>query len=790
MYCLQGQNGNGKSHLAYFQLKRGASGVDTPSDQADVMTGGSVLCQVAVPVPIRRGQMQIYDYFAGPAAHCAVGSIVKAPLAGREIWGVVTGHDQKADIAPAKLKTVISLADVPALSDETLRFLQAVSRWTLAPFGSVMRLMLNTPSAFLPPPEQTVYHLSAQLPDGLRLTPQRQRVLSFLQSAPPLPLADLSREVGVSASVIKGLADDGALNRSSQPRLAPAGTNEMPPGSALCAEFTLTSAQQQIADGIDTLAGAFSVHLIDGITGSGKTEVYFDQVVKQVAAGKQVLILLPEIALTTSWKARFEKWFGYAPHIWHSSVSAARRKSIWRQAISGQPMVVAGARSALFLPFSSPGLIIVDEEHDGSYKQEDHVSYQARDMAILRAKIHDVPVLLASATPSLESWTHAGCGETISAVEGRTAAGQTGWYHWPLKSRYGSAHLPDVSLIDLRLSKPEAGKWLSAEVMEAVTERLEAGEQSLLFLNRRGYAPMTVCGDCGHRLTCHQCDSLLVTHKLAGRVQCHFCGIGQPITQTCPSCETTGSLRAVGPGVERLYEELSERFPEARIAVLSSDTVQTSAADALFAAIQAGEIDILIGTQMAAKGHHFPFLTLVGVVDADLGLGGGDLRAAERTYQLLWQVAGRSGRGERPGKVMIQTFQPHHPVMQALVVGPQDNPNEARDKFMQAEAEARQAAGMPPFGRLAALILSGSDIVKLEQAARHLNDIRPQFAKVDIFGPAQAPLSRVRGQFRIRFLVRTERQVAIGKIVDEWLSQAELPSGVRLVCDIDPYSFL
>ena len=764
--------------------------MDIPSDQVDSMKDSAVLCQVAVPVPIRRGQMQIYDYFAGPAANCAVGSIVKAPLAGREIWGIVVGHDQKADIGAARLKAVISLADVPALSEQTLRFLQAVSRWTLAPFGSVMRLMLNTPSAFLPPPEQTVFHLSAQIPDGVRLTPQRQRVISFLQSAPPLPLADLSREVGVSASVIKGLADDGALIRSSQPRQIAPSRGVVPPGAELRGKFTLTSAQQHIADGIDKLADAFSVHLIDGITGSGKTEVYFDQVVKQVAAGKQVLILLPEIALTTSWKARFEKWFGYEPHIWHSSVSAARRKSIWRQAISGQPMVVAGARSALFLPFSTLGLVIVDEEHDGSYKQEDHVSYQARDMAVLRAKMHNIPVLLASATPSLESWIHAGCGGQMASADAASARRHTGWHHWPLTSRYGSAHLPQVSLVDLRLSKPEAGKWLSAEMMEAVTARLEAGEQSLLFLNRRGYAPMTVCGDCGHRLTCHQCDSLLVTHRLAGRVQCHFCGIGQPITQTCPSCEATGSLRAVGPGVERLQEELSQRFPDARIAVLSSDTVQTSEADALFASIQAGEIDILVGTQMAAKGHHFPFLTLVGVVDADLGLGGGDLRAAERTYQLLWQVAGRSGRGERSGQVLIQTFQPHHPVLQALVVGPQDNPNEARDRFMQAEAEARQAAGMPPFGRLAALILSGSDIVKLEQAARHLNEIRPHFAKVDIFGPAQAPLSRVRGQFRIRFLIRSDRQVAIGKIVEGWLSKAELPSGVRLVCDIDPYSFL
>jgi len=733
--------------------------------------------------------MELYDYIAGPAENCPAGTIVNVPLGSREVWGLLVSHNQTETISSERLKPVIGLADVPALTDEVMRFLSAVSRWTLAPFGTVMRLMLNTPSALLSPPLQTVYELSGQKTNTMRLTPQRWRVIDVLEAAPPLPLTELAREAGVSSSVIKRLAEEGVLRQTSQPR-AEGKEPVIISNNSLTTPYQLTSSQQAVANNIHRLSGCFGVHLIDGVTGSGKTEVYFDQVIKQFSSGRQVLILLPEIALTSSWKARFEKWFGQRPSIWHSSVPAASRKLIWQQAISGQPMVVAGARSALFLPFSKLSLIVIDEEHDSSYKQEDQVNYQARDMAIMRAKIHNIPVILASATPSLESWIHAGCAGIQPTISETLQAASQDWYHWRLTSRYGQANLPHVRLIDLRLSKPEAGKWLSSELLAAVTTRLVAGEQSMLFLNRRGYAPMTVCSSCGHRLTCHQCDSLLVTHKLAGLIQCHFCGIGQPITTICPACEQIDSLRAVGPGVERLYEELSQHFPDAQIAVLSSDTVQAGNSDNLFAAISEGKIDIIIGTQMAAKGHHFPHLTLVGVVDADLGLGGGDLRAAERTYQLLWQVAGRSGRAERPGEVLIQTFQPQHPVMQALMVGPDNNPNEARDNFMNAEAESRKAAGMPPFGRLAALILSAHDIVKLEQAARHLNDIRPQYDKVDVYGPAQAPLSRAKGQYRIRFLVRADRQVALQKIVKSWLFEAKLPSGVRVVCDMDPYSFL
>ena len=424
--------------------------MDKIDRHADCAKTASRRCQIAVPVPIRRGHMQLYDYIAGPAENRPAGTIVKVPLGGREVWGLLVSHSQNEDISTDRLRSVICLADVPALTDETMRFLSAVSRWTLAPFGAVMRLLLNTPSALLTPPLQTLYGLSGQKTDTTRLTPQRLRVINVLESTPPLPITELGREAGVSSSVIKRLAEEGVLSQTSKPRaerIGPTSISDYP----LTTPYKLTSTQQSIADNIDSLSKCFGVHLIDGITGSGKTEVYFDQVIKQLSSGRQVLILLPEIALTSSWKARFEKWFGQEPSIWHSSAPAADRKLIWRQAISGQPMVVAGARSALFLPFSKLSLIVVDEEHDSSYKQEEQVSYQARDMAIMRAKIHDIPVILASATPSLESWVHAGCADVQPTTSRKDHAASPNWHHWRLTGRYGRACQSQP--IDLRLSK-------------------------------------------------------------------------------------------------------------------------------------------------------------------------------------------------------------------------------------------------------------------------------------------------------------------------------------------------
>lgn len=760
------------------------------------------LCQIAIPIPAGRGTMMCYDYHAGPAKDYPPGTIVSIPLGRREVWGILIAHHQTATIAHDRLKWVTCLADAPSLTADNLRFLKQVSRWTLAPFGAVMKQMLNTPEALIPLTLYKHYSLNPNRPTEIKLTPQRRRIISFLADLPPLAAADIARQTALSVGVITAMEKAGLLIAIMQPRST--GFSQFTPKMMTDRhhQLTLSTTQKTIADNI-RLAGdsQFNIHLLDGITGSGKTEVYFDLVARIGGRGQQALILLPEIALTKSWQDRFHKWFGFKPAIWHSSISPARRRDIWRRAIEGAPMIVAGARSALFLPLANLGLVIVDEEHDSSYKQEDYVAYQARDMAILRAKLANVPVILASATPSLESWVNAG-GQSAPAPTSEHSpqkgeslfnhhCAQPHWHHHLLPNRYGGAHLPEITVVDMRKSRPGHGKWISSDLITQIAARLEAKEQSLLFLNRRGYAPMTVCEECGHRLACHQCDALLVTHRLSGRVQCHFCGIGQPLIESCVHCEKSGGLRLVGPGVERLEEEIRLMFPEARIAILSSDLIRTTTdADNFFAAVENADIDIIIGTQMAAKGHHFPLLTLVGVIDADLGLGGGDLRAAERTYQLLCQVAGRSGRSHRPGQVIIQTVQPRHPVIEALFQTIADDPFAARNAFMNSEALARKAASMPPFGRLAALILSSSDLQQLEMASAALSKTRPDFAKVNIYGPAPAPLSRIRGEFRMRYLIRTDKDVALQKIIADWLNTVKTSPKVRIICDIDPYNFL
>ena len=795
---------------------------DTDKDRASMP-----IIQIAVPVPLKGGQVCAYDYYAGPATGKPRGTIVKIPLGSRYVWGIVLKPAQldQPDIQPNitphhKLKTVCACASVPPLDEVVLKFLHQVTTWTLAPFGAVMKLMLNTPDALEEAAMQIVYRRADRPAPPQNCTPQRQCVLDFLHGKPPLPIKQITQETGISSAVIKRMVAADLLVAETQARQP-----ENWDHTALMVQnqnrLTLSPAQHAIAEKIRDRANGFSIHVLDGVTGSGKTEIYFTHVAEHAARAQQILILLPEIALTTSWQDRFQHWFGFRPMVWHSSISPAKRRDYWRQAIMGEPMIMVGARSALFLPFTNLGLIVVDEEHDASFKQEEYVRYHARDMAILRAKTTQIPIILASATPSLESWVHAG-------GEGDTRTPY--WHHHVLEARFGTARLPRLNLIDLRQHRPtlgprsditsgprsdttsgptsstRSGQYLSAPLITALGARLEAGEQSLLFLNRRGYAPMAVCRECGHRLSCHQCDVLLVTHRRAGKLQCHICGHNQPISLDCPACAHKSSMITIGPGVERLSEEVKTLYPHAKIAIMSSDMIKSSMqAEQFFTAVQAGEIDIIIGTQMAAKGHHFPLLTLVGVVDADLGLGGGDLRASERTYQLLWQVAGRSGRGDRPGEVFIQTFQPQHPVLHALSTADPNHPIAARDRFLQAEAAARRDAGMPPFGRLAAIILSGSDLESVQNAAHRLYQLRPQFAHVDIYGPAPAALRRAKGAYRYRFLIRTDRQVALQKILSDWLDKFRPPTKirsakirsakvrsakVRVVCDIDPYSFL
>jgi primosomal protein N' (replication factor Y) len=519
--------------------------------------------------------------------------------------------------------------------------------------------------------------------------------------------------------------------------------------------------------------GGFSVTLLDGVTGSGKTEVYFEAVAEALRQGGQVLVLLPEIALSAQWLERFRARFGAAPVVWHSDLTRAQRRRAWRAVADGRALVVVGARSALFLPFRALRLIVVDEEHDTSYKQEEGVIYHARDMAVVRARLGGIAAVLASATPSLETMTN---------VE----RGRYGHLHLP--ERHGGAQLPAVTVVDMRQDPPPGGRWLSPPLEAALAETLGAGEQAMLFLNRRGYAPLTLCRHCGARLNCPNCTAWLVEHRLAGRVACHHCGHNLPIPESCPECGEADALVACGPGVERLAEEAAALFPAARAEIMTSDTVYgPGAAAELVRRVEAHEIDLLIGTQIMAKGHHFPLLTLVGVIDADLGLVGGDLRAAERTYQLLSQVAGRAGRDARPGRVVIQTYMPEHPVIDALVSGD-------RERFLAEEAAARRAARMPPFGRLAAVIVSGRDADEVDAVAGALGRSAPREDDLVVLGPAPAPLATLRGHHRRRLLVKAgagpDSNTNLQGVIRRWIAGVRQPGGVRVKVDIDPYSFL
>jgi primosomal protein N' (replication factor Y) len=703
--------------------------------------------RVAVAVPLDRA----FDYTTDDGVPLPRGTIVGVPFGPRQLYGIVLGPGE-GEVAPESLKAVSEVPALAPLAPAFVDFLERVAAWTMAPIGSVAKMALSQPQALQPPPQRKLYRRPSPVPVDETLTAARQRVADILGLA----------------GVITGMAAAGSLE------MVLVSDEAAPPPPRLSGGPALSPDQTDAADAIgDMLGKGFGPVLLDGVTGSGKTEVYFDAVSRTIEAGRQVLILLPEIALSAAWKQRFRDRFGVMPTEWHSDVAAGRKRRAWRHAQSGAAQVVVGARSALFLPFADLGLIIVDEEHEQAYKQEDQVVHHARDMAVLRARLESCPVVLATATPSLESWVNAG------------KAGDAPRYrHLSLRKRIGLAQLPEIRAVDLRQTPPERGRWLAPPLVSAIAERLEAGEQSLLFLNRRGYAPLTLCGSCGHKVTCPNCDSWMVMHRLAGRLKCHYCGFESRPQRDCAQCGEDDSMQACGPGVERLAEEVLQRFPEARFAVFSSDTVASpGSAENFVTSVMEGEVDIIVGTQMAAKGHHFPNLTLVGIVDADLGLAGGDLRAAERSFQMLAQVAGRAGRADRPGIAMLQTMDSGNAVMQALLSGD-------RDRFLATEAESRRLAGMPPFARLAALVLSAGDPERLQAAMQMLSASRPHFHGVSVFGPSQAPLAFLRGRHRGRVLIQADKSVDLQAVIDGWVTKLALPPGVRLQVDIDPYSFL
>src|SRR5215469_1551856 len=725
--------------------------------------------RVLLPLPLP----DALDYLVPEGKSPELGSFVRVPLGQRSLVGIVwDGMDD--GLAEERLKPIIETLDTPRLQPELRHFVERVAAYTMAPPGAVLRMTMSVPEALQPPRSRRVCTASpagraalAGAPMEIRLTPARRRVLEILRDGSQMPVAEVSQLAACGSSVVRALI---AANLVEE-RFAPSEPPEAPSpdwrlsGPALSPDQSI--AAKRLVNGVQT--GGFGVTVLDGVTGSGKTETYFAAIAAALATKRQVLVLLPEITLGAQWLERFRLRFGVVPAQWHSDLSAAERRDTWRAVVGGKARVVVGARSALFLPFPELGLIIVDEEHDPSYKQEDGVTYHARDMAVLRASLAGVPIILVSATPSLET--------VVNLARGR-------YQKVALPRRHAAAELPWVRLVDLRRARLERARFLSPPLVGELAATFEAGEQALLFLNRRGYAPLTLCRACGHRFQCPDCTAWLVEHRFTGQLLCHHCGHAEPIPPCCPECLTAGALVPCGPGVERLQEEVSERFPGVRTALMVSDLLPgPRAAAELAQAMTEQRYDVLIGTQLAAKGHHFPMLTLVGVVDADLGLAGGDLRAAERTYQLLHQVGGRAGRAEHKGRVLIQTWMPDQPVMKALASGD-------RDRFLAAEAAARRHSGLPPFGRLAALIVSAADAETCDFTARALSRAAPQLPGVTVLGPAPAPLAVLRGRHRRRFLIKAGREVRLQAVLRDWLSRVRTAGSARIQIDIDPYSFL
>src|SRR5262245_44185998 len=717
---------------------------------------------VLVPVALD----QTYSYRVPDELSLEAGDIVAVPLGAREALGVVWASD--VAVKPGlhnRMKEVELKLDVPPLKAELRRFVDWVSDYTLAPRGMVLRMCLRMGEHLGPARERVGVRLAGPAP--ARMTAARTRVLALLADGMVRSKRDVAHEAGVSAGVVNGLIDEGALATLVLP---PEPVARPPDPDHHMPDFT--EAQRIAADGLRGTVGkgGFSVTLIDGVTGSGKTEVYFEAVAETIRRGRQVLILMPEIALTAQFLDRFAERFGVRPAEWHSEIAPRLRARTWEAVAAGDVSVVVGARSALFLPYADLGLIVVDEEHDPAYKQEDGVRYHARDMAVVRARESRIPIVLASATPSVES--------EVNARRGRYA-------HLHLPERFGGQQLPAVEAIDLRREGPPRGRFVAPRLAEAVQLALERGEQALLFLNRRGFAPLTLCNACGHRMACQNCDAWLVDHRFKRRLVCHHCGFSMPPPEQCPKCAAKGSFVAVGPGVERLEQEAAELFPGARILVLSSDLVESvERLRQELADVAQGRFDLVIGTQLVAKGHHFPKLNLVGIVDADLGLANGDPRAAERTFQLLHQVVGRAGRGEGRGVGYLQTHQPEHPVMRALIA--QD-----REAFYAAEIAAREKTGYPPFGRLASLLISGSDKHATESHARRIAASAPHEEAVRVLGPAEAPLALVRGRYRFRILVKAPRGYDLSAYLREWMEKAPKKKGnLKLEVDVDPQSFL
>jgi len=704
------------------------------------------------------------DYRVPDGMHVEPGTVLVAPLGPRQLLGVAWEPERlpTEEVGDNRLRPIVGTLSVPPIRTPLRRLAEWTADYYLAPLASVLRMILPSSSALEGPRQLTEYRPTGLVPD--RMTPQREKALAVLEGRQGT-VRELADHAGVSDAVMRGLVNAGALEavavEADRPLPFP-DPDHSPPDLNEEQEEASASLSAAIGKGFDPI-------LLDGVTGSGKTEVYFEAIAECLRQGKQALVLLPEIALTEPFLKRFQNRFGCEPVAWHSDLRSSQRRRGWRGIVSGEAKVTVGARSALFLPYADLGLIVVDEAHEPSFKQEEGVQYHARDVAVMRGKFEDVPVILSSATPAIE---------TRHMVEiGR-------YREVTLTHRFAGASMPQIRAIDLTQDPPLRGRWLAPSLVAELEANLERGEQSLLFLNRRGFAPLTLCRHCGHRFQCPNCTAWMVEHRLMARLACHHCGHVMPPPKACPECGEEDSLVACGPGVERIADEVAALFPEARTAIVTSDTIWSPARAAEFVAqMEANAIDIVIGTQLVTKGYHFPNLTLVGVVDADLGLAGGDLRAAERSFQQIQQVAGRAGRGDKSGRVLVQTHDPEAPVIAALVSG--DSPG-----FYSAETEARRDAAMPPFGRLAAIVVSAEDSSEAETIARRIGRAAPAVEGMAVFGPAPAPLAMLRGRHRQRLLVHAARSLDVQDVIRDWLADIDWSAKVRVSVDVDPYSFL
>lgn len=727
------------------------------------------IVKVLIPNVVNGG----YDYRLTAAAD--LGGFVRVTVMNRPYIGVIYGIGDSG-LPPDKIKNVSEIL-TGHLPIDTLQWISRMSDWTLMAPGAVLRLIVNVPDAFSPPHCDQLYSYAPN--NKIRMTEARQSVADAFASNDnePMPAADIKNIARASGAVVNAMIKNGTLMPVA---LRPRGASF--PTYQDMGNVTLNDGQSAAAAAIgDAVAqGGFSVHLLDGITGSGKTQVYFDAAWHAYSAGKSVLLMMPEIALTAQFMGRFAHRFGAAPVVWHSNLTAARRREIWRGVLDGSIKMVVGTRSALFLPWQDLGLIVVDEEHDTSYKQEDMGNYHARDMAVLRGKIGGFPVLLASATPSAETLQNANDGK---------------YKHLKLLSRFGGAQLPTIETIDLRESRPVeyiatgaepdsapvAGN-LSPALCDEIQRTLAARQQVMLFINRRGFAPIVQCKKCGWTAQCHDCSVGMTYHKKLGKLLCHMCGRTETLPTTCPDCGGAVSMR--GAGLERIQDEVAVKFPTARTALVSSDTIYSrQALERIVEKMESGEIDIIIGTQILAKGHHFPNLTLVGVVDADMGLFGTDFRAAEHTFQQLFQVAGRAGRGEIAGRVLLQTYQPTHPVLTSICAGD-------RDTFMAADMDARRAAKMPPYGQLIALIVEGPRESILQKFCADLAAAAPVATGVKIMGPIAAQIYQVRNMYRMRFLVAGDARTHLQPVVSRWVNKVRVPTNIRVKIDVGPQNFM